>query len=348
MTRYNGLLDKETVLQETAASQATVINLVSSGSIPTAPSSPHPFVNALVAFFLVFLLTLGGGMLTQALADEVGGEEELKELTGLPILGSIPFIPSLRKQPESPAALVMANQPRSAAAEAFRVARTSLTLSDIDRPAGTILVSSSVAEEGKTVVSANLALAFAESGVSTILVDLDLRHPSLDRIFESPNGGLTTLLMDSSRKPEDFLVGTSNPNLRVLNTGPLPPTPTELLTSERLRLTMESLRESVDLLILDSPPLLAVADARIAAGYCDAVVLVIRPDIIRRRIVTHSVESVLSTGVRVAGIVINSASPEQGGYFLSSYAYRYTHGFTRRQYGGENPGQKKALADQKG
>jgi capsular exopolysaccharide synthesis family protein len=234
-------------------------------------------------------------------------------------------VPTLRGRSRTPDNLVASHEPRSGAAEALRVIRTSITLSSFDKPARALLVTSSIQEEGKSTVAANLATAFAESGVSTILVDLDLRRPSVAKIFNTRAEGLTNLLGSGAAMPETAAIATETPNLRILPTGPLPPMPAELLSSETMQSFMESLRSMADLVIVDTPPLLAVTDATIAATFCDAAVIVVRPDKVKRSMMTRSVELLSSTGIRIAGLVVNTLTPDAQRAYYSSY--RQTHNY---------------------
>jgi capsular exopolysaccharide synthesis family protein len=321
--RYNNLVQSETGVSQAIAEQAGIVTIVAKADVPTAPSSPHPTLNALIAFFLVILLVGSGAYLYERLDDVVRGEDELKSLVGVPILSFIPTIDALRDRVPTEDSIVVARNQRSTAAEAYRVTRTGIMFSRIDNPLRTLMVTSALQGEGKSTTSANLAVAFAETGKSVILVDLDLRRPSISKMFGNAKYGLTNLLLDDRLDPSLFTTQTSTPNLKVLATGPLPPNPAELISSRHMQRVIERLHEMADLVVVDSPPLLAVADAAVAATLCDAVLLVVRPELIKRRSLRRAMETLGSVGAQVIGVVLNSQPKNSTGYYYSYNSYGY-------------------------
>src|SRR3990172_6739244 len=171
--------------------------------------------------------------------------------------------------------LVTFASPRSPAAEAYRQLRTNIQFSSLDRPLKTLLVTSTNPEEGKSTTLANLAITIAQTGSKVLIVDCDLRRPSIHSIFGIKNNvGLTSAMVDTSLAnlpAQDVGI----PNLSVLTSGPLPPNPSELLGSQRMQELMAKLRESADYVLFDSPPVLAVTDAAVLASKLDGVLLVI-------------------------------------------------------------------------
>ena len=320
-SRDSGLVQLEAQARQAAASVAAIVRVTQLAQVPTSPSSPHPTLNALLAIFLVFGLTIASAVGIYALDDSVRGEDELKELTGLPILGVIPFVSSLKGHSRMPEMLLSVHYPHSTAAEMFRVARANFAFSRLDAPLRSLLVSSALQDEGKSTVAANLAAVFAESGKRTILVDLDLRRPSVSKVFQTPDRGLTNLIVDDAPDVKEFLVSTSIPNLRVLPAGPIPPNPAELLSSTRMGHVMRRLIELADLVIVDSPPILAVADAVIASGLCDAAVLVTRPDRLERRAVKRAMDVARGAGMPLVGLIVNGQAGNDATYYYSSSAY---------------------------
>jgi capsular exopolysaccharide synthesis family protein len=208
-------------------------------------------------------------------------------------------------------------------AEAYRTLRTNVEFSSVDAPIRTLLVTSSVTGEGKTVTAANLAVVFAQSGRRTLLVDADLRKPGTHIIFDLPNAhGLTTLLRSSDASLNSLAQSTEQENLRVLTTGPIPPNPAELVGSQRMRTVVELLKGTEDLVIFDSPPLQAVTDAAILGSFLDATVFVIDAKRSRRRVIRQAREALAKADANVLGAVLNRVpsratpgnSPYYGGY----------------------------------
>jgi capsular exopolysaccharide synthesis family protein len=199
--------------------------------------------------------------------------------------------------------------PRGPAAEAYRTLRTNLEFASVDEPVKTLLVTSSIPSEGKTTTSGNLAVAFAQAGRSVILLDADLRKPGVHRLFDLPNvSGLTSLLRSDDVAIDDVAQPTEEERLRVVATGPLPPNPAELLGSHRMQTILERLAAAADLVIVDSPPLQAVADAAILASITDGTLLVIDAGRTRRAAAGRGREALAKSGARILGAALNRLS----------------------------------------
>ncbi|HEV8638990.1 MAG TPA: CpsD/CapB family tyrosine-protein kinase [Chloroflexota bacterium] len=209
--------------------------------------------------------------------------------------------------------LVTLANPRSAVAEAYRTLRTNVQLSSIDEALRTLLVTSAGPDEGKSTTLANLGVAFAQAGHRTILVDSDLRRPSLHALFGIPNDrGLTTMLLqDDAPAP---LVETPIEGLRLLPSGPVPPNPSELLASRRLEGAIARLVGDADLVLFDSPPALAVSDAAVLSRRVDGVVLVVSAGRTRREHAARARQVLERAGARLLGVVLTNASAEDAVY----------------------------------
>ena len=196
--------------------------------------------------------------------------------------------------------------PRSGIAEAYRALRANIEFASVDGTIGTLLVTSAVPGEGKTVTAANLAVAFAQAGRHVLLVDADLRKPGAHLMFGLPNAhGLTSMLLNTELSLGDIAQITEVANLRVLTTGPLPPNPAELLGSQRMRALLERLKASEDLLIFDGPPLGAVTDSALLSSFLDGTIMVIDTARGRRRAVRSGREALTRAGANVLGAVLN-------------------------------------------
>jgi receptor protein-tyrosine kinase len=239
------------------------------------------------------------------------------------LLGTIPSIDALKDKRLSPTSLVLSSDPRSSSAEAFRVARTGIAFSRIDDPPRRLLVTSTAQGEGKSTFAGNIACAYAESGKSTILVDLDLRRPSLSSLAPGRAPGFTNLLLDPDGDPETYLVPGPVPGLQIFPTGPLPPSPAEVISSHRMTEIIQRLHSLADVIVIDSPPILAAADAAITASHCDGVVLLVRPDRVTRRTVMRAVETLRTVGVPLVGLVVNGVPRSDNRYYSYGYYYDY-------------------------
>jgi polysaccharide biosynthesis transport protein len=211
------------------------------------------------------------------------------------------------------------NNPRSQAAEAFRGLRTSILLSTPDQQPKVIAIVSSVATEGKTTVAANLAVSFAQRGESVLLVDADLRRSSLHAQFGLPyaRAGTSTVLTQRTMDSAVVTPLATLPNLRLLPAGPHPPNPAELLGSKRMVEVLGSFSAEYDRIVLDTPPILSVADALAVSHLADAVVLVVRSGVARRKAVLRVRDLLLRTNANLVGIVFNCVNLQLENYYGS-------------------------------
>ena len=228
-----------------------------------------------------------------------------------------------------PVALVAESDPKSPASEAYRILRTNIQFAGLDRPCRSILITSASAQEGKTTTVANFGVVLAEAGSRVCLVDSDLRRPSLHEIFGLSNSrGLTTALVEGLPFAT-VAQATRVPNLSVLTTGPLPPNPAEMVGSKRMRELLEGAHSDFDLLVLDSPPVIAVSDGVSLAAQCDGVILVVRVGAIPQAVVRRAVEQIETVKGRILGVLLNRVDLRRDGYYSEYYRYY------RSYYGGE-------------
>lgn len=202
-------------------------------------------------------------------------------------------------------ALIAFNRPKSAMAEAYRVLRTNLGFASVERSFRTVLVTSALAQDGKSTVTSNLAVITAQAGYKVILVDCDLRKPIQHKIFQIPNNtGFTNCILNGA-DPEEAAYHLSLNNLKVLTCGPIPPNPAEILNSERTRSLWARLRSNYDFVFIDSPPLLAVTDASILASQADGALLVVRSGVTRIDAAHRAQNQLLKANARILGVVLN-------------------------------------------
>jgi non-specific protein-tyrosine kinase len=208
------------------------------------------------------------------------------------------------------AGLVVVSAPRSAAAEAYRTLSTNIQFSSLDREIKTLLVTSVGPNEGKSLVLANLAITMAESGRQVVVVDCDLRHPSLHSVFGlSDQPGLTTMMLDESMAAPVQV--TSAPNVGLVAAGPLPPNPAELIGSERFAQVLKAIGERADIVLLDAPPASSVTDATILATRVDGVLLVVDSGRTRRDTARRAHEQLQRVGAHVLGAVLTNVKAER-------------------------------------
>lgn len=219
--------------------------------------------------------------------------------------------------------LITAAEPRSANAEAYRILRSNISFSSVDKPIETILVTSASPSEGKSITAANLAVTMAQAGYRTVLLDCDLRKPTQHKIFNLSNDvGLTNSLLAHANL-NSFIRPSRVENLRILTAGPLPPNPAELLGSRSMSNVIGLLRNEADVIVIDSPPVLAVTDSAILSRMADGVLLVVDSGKTKRESAQRAQEALDKAGARLLGVVINRM-PTKGGYYAYNSKYYST------------------------
>ncbi len=218
--------------------------------------------------------------------------------------------------------LIVAQDPRSPVAEAFRTLRTNIQFKSLDKPVRTLLVTSSAPGEGKSTVVANLAVSLAQTGAAVVAVDCDLRSPSLHTIFGLPNErGLTSLMLAGDTQVREFLQRSEAGGVDVLTSGPLPPNPAELLGSKRMEAVIRELRDMADYVIFDTPPVLSVTDAAVLATRMDGSMLVLSAGKARRDAAKKAKRTLEELSAHFLGVVVNNVKAEreaQSGYYARS------------------------------
>ena len=231
------------------------------------------------------------------------------------------------KSQESPPRLITESDPKSPAAEAYRALRTNIQFAGLDQPCRTIVVTSASAGEGKTTSVANFGVVAAQAGSRVCLVDSDLRRPALHRLFGMDNGrGLTTALVDglpfaAVAQPTRF------PGLSLLPSGPLPPKPAELVGSHRMRERLdEAVSSAFDLVLCDSPPVIAVSDGLALAAQCDGVIVTVRVGTVAHDVIRRAVEQIEAVKGKILGVVLNNVNLNRDGYYYAYYRYSQGYG----------------------
>lgn len=295
-------------LQYASAPSSNRLTVIDPATPPISAASPRLALNVALGAILGMLAMIAAAFLWETLDDRVKSSEDVERVTELPTIGTITRMPGERGRKEF-YRLATLLYPRSPAAEAFRALRTNLEFASLDQRLRSLVVTSSVPHEGKTVVAANLAVAFAQSGRRVVLVDADLRRPGVQEIFGLRNErGLTDLARSDELTVDDVAHPTEEPNLRVVTSGMLPANPAELLGSHRMETTLARIREAVDLVVIDTAPIGAVTDAAVLAANADATVFVIRGHRTSERVVQRARQALQAVNARVVGVVLNDVS----------------------------------------
>jgi capsular exopolysaccharide synthesis family protein len=280
-------------------------------------------LNTLVAALLGGLVALGIAFLVEYLDDTVKTQDDLYE-ADLNLLAVVQQVSRSRRNGGDDG-IYARSQPRSLITESFRTLRTNLQFSSLDKPLRTLVVTSALASEGKTTTAANLAAVLAQDGKQVVLVDADLRRPNIHRLFDLPNrNGLTQALVDDVEALSDHVRDTDIENLRVLTAGPIPPNPQEMLGSQRMGDVLTKLEESSDVVVVDTPPSLAVADANVLASRADGVLMVVHTGHTRKDALQQAVEGLTNVGAHMVGGVLNMVPTRKGGGYYYHYYYYYS------------------------
>jgi capsular exopolysaccharide synthesis family protein len=323
-TTYSNLVAsyQQVRLAEAQATDSVVI--AESAEAPEQPVRPRPVTNAALAAIVGALLALGVAFLIEYLDDTIKTPDDVDRVTGLSMLGAIARLKTVSATPS----LVASRAASAPESEAYRTLRTNIQFSSVDKPIRTLLVTSSSPGEGKSTTAANLAAVMAQTDQRVVVVDTDLRRPVLHKVFGVPNNrGLTSVLL-AGRSPmmDDGDVQATNIDcLYVLPSGPVPPNPSELLGSHRMAELIGFLAERFDLVIFDSPPVLAVTDAVVLGRQMDGVLLVVHAGRTREHALAAAFGELRKTGAHVLGVALNRLSSRPGGYYHAYYYHSQDH-----------------------
>jgi polysaccharide biosynthesis transport protein len=321
---YKDLLNrnKQTGLQSEL--KTTNIRVVEKAETPRGPISPQRIRNYQFALLIGLGLGIGLVLLFEHLDSTLKTPEDVKEHLGLPFLGMVPDVGARQANGSAPRAspLILKN-PQSAVAEAYRVLRTNLIFSSAETTGRALVISSANPGEGKTTTVANLASSLAINGARVLAVDADLRRPTIHQHFGvSKTPGLSDLIVGKCLA-SDAIQGTRFKGLQVLPCGYIPPNPAELLGSAAMKQVVEALRTHYDWVLIDTPPILAMADTPVLCPLVDGVVLVVGAEVSGRTHIQRAIDQVTSVGGKMIGVVLNKVNLERNSYYYSQYYGEY-------------------------
>ncbi|MBI3811650.1 MAG: polysaccharide biosynthesis tyrosine autokinase [Nitrospirae bacterium] len=319
-------------LKETALTESlprSNIQVVDPAQPSTVPIKPKKGMNLLLA--VIVGLTMGAGLafFFEYLDNTIKNPDDIERVIAAPLLGIVPSA-GRAKKPVHPIETIVSVEPKSSYAEAYRTIRTGVLLSSAERPPKIVLVTSPGPMEGKTTTAVNLAVAMAQAGSSTLLIDADLRKPRIHKIFAqepSPDGsdgntkGLGPVLVGEI-PPEAAIRQTPIPLLSILTSGPIPPNPAELLGSQKMRELLGGLAKTFDRIIIDSPPLVPVTDATLLAMLCDGVVLVVKESQTTKHLAITARTRLAEAKARLLGVVLNDVNLRKDSHHYYPY-YQY-------------------------
>ena len=297
--------------------------LIQPAVVPAAPSSPNHRQDAALGFVAGLVLGIGFAFLRERMDDRIHGRAELEAAVGAPVLAVVPKVKGWRKRSQTP--LVTTSASGSPAAEAYRTLRTNLQFISHDGSTRVISVTSPEAGEGKTTTVANLAATLARTGKRVVALSADLRKPRLHRFFGLANDqGLTSILAGQAQLADVARRVEGLDSLRVVTSGPVPPNPAELLSSDAMESLLDLLRSTADYVVIDTAPALYVSDPMIVAPRVDGVLVVVDADATTGGAASHAVDQLAQVGARVIGSVLNGFDASKARYY-GRYGYRYHH-----------------------
>ncbi len=339
-TLYESLMEKLKEAGVTAGLRSNNIRSVDKARVPTYPSEPNVPRNLTFALALGLTTGIGLAFLLEGIDNTVRTPEQAQVISGLPSLGMIPLgskgsieaaarrltVATSRESVE----LVTQARPQSQMAESYRALRTSLLLTSLGGPPKVILVTSALPQEGKTTTSINTAIVLAQKGTRVLLIDADLRRPSIHKTLGmGPKTGLSNVLTGNATLQQAVVRSPILPTLFILTAGTPPPNPAELLASSNMRDILAELREQYDHIIVDTPPTLSVTDAVVMSTRADAVVLVIRSGQTTKQALRRARELLMQVNARVAGVLLNAVDLTSPDYY---YYYEYQGKYGHRYY----------------
>jgi capsular exopolysaccharide synthesis family protein len=345
---YDSLLQKLKEAQITAGLRSSNIRVVDPALVPTAPAGPQKTRNIVLGFLVGLVGGIGLAIFREYLDNTVKSPDDIELLAGLPSLAVVPALPGSRHQhrhwpvhahktaPQTTSGprveTLSHTQPKSQISEAFRALRTSLLLSQAEHPPQVILVTSALPREGKTTSAVNLAVTLAQLGDRTLLIDSDLRKPGVRRALSMPIGketGLSSYLAGVANLDEIVYPHPAISNLATTTTGPIPPSPADLLSSHRMRDAISELRRRFKFIVIDSPPVMAATDAVVVSSLTDGVLLVVRSGQTPKEAFTRTRDLLGAVKSRILGVVLNAVDSSAPDYYYSYryYPYAYSYGY---------------------
>lgn len=331
---YDGLLQQFREIGVASEVETNNVSIIDRAQVPSVPDKPSLKINLAISFLLGLVGAAGVIGVREILDDTFKSVADIEEGLGLTVLGVTPFYVDEESE-ATPVAEVM-NDPTSPLAEAYRSLRTALQFSTTDGAPKTLLVTSSQPGEGKSTTSVSLAINFAQLGQKVLLIDGDMRNPSLHRVLEADNSEGLSNYLSGSTEASKLVQACAIDGVTFMSTGPLPPNPAELLAGPRFATLLALAGENFDIVIVDGPPVMGLADAPIIASQAGGVLLVVECARTRRAIVRDAVKRLDFARARLLGVLLNKFDPRKAGHsygYGGGYGYSYGDGYS---YGGNN------------
>lgn len=320
---YTNLLTRSKETDITDKIEEAPIKVIDNARPPTTPYKPKTKKDVLRAIGIALVLGIGFSLFLEYLDSTIRTSEDVSFYLGLPFLGYVPTVSKQEAGTDQARMLLCSSNPKSLITEAYRAIRTSLLFAfPEDKPLKTIMVTSSVPQEGKSFVITNLSQVFCQMNERIVLIDVDMRRPKVHKAFGFElKPGLSDFLTGNV-SADAVIRKTSVPNLFVITAGTIPPNPSELLLSGKLHVLLDELKAKYDRILLDSPPILSVADTSVLSNIVDAVALVVRGASTRLEAGIKAKQKILESKGKIIGVIVNNIRPEkEDSYYYYHYYY---------------------------
>jgi succinoglycan biosynthesis transport protein ExoP len=313
-----------------AANSTVKVTVTEVPEVAAAPSSPRPPRNIALGALVGLLIGAGGAVLRERMDNTVKTADGVQEVTGAGLVGALLEDAALHENH-----VITDDDGYSETAEAYRQIRTNLQFLDVDDPARSIVVTSSLPGEGKTTIAVNLAVVLAQSGAKVALIEADLRRPRVTRYLGMISGAGVSNVLAGTATYDELIQPYGNGNLTVLAAGPMPPNPSEMLGSQQMRALLAQAREHNDFVLIDAPPLLPVTDGAVLSIAADGAILVARHGVTTQAQLHQAATNLHRIEAKLLGVVLNRIPPKAAeGY---GYGYSYAYDASPESGGGEPP-----------
>jgi len=313
---YQNLLEYLMTVSIAESMTLSNIRLIEDAVEPYKPYFPRRYLNFAIGFFLSVFWGLVLSLFVEYIDNTIKTPEDIKHIKSLNFLGIIPNSKLLKDMN-----IISKLNPTLPVVEAYRTIRNSIQYASLDKPMKTIVVTSSMESEGKSSMSSNISITYSMEKKKVILVDLDLRRPTAHKFFKLSNNNGITNILSGGFSLDETIVHTDVSGLDLLTSGPIPPDPSSLIESQKLRDIVNKLKEMYDMVIIDTPPVMAVNDATVVGRIADGILLVIESGRATFSIVDHIKELFTKAGLNTIGIVLNKFKAYEAGYYYYNRAY---------------------------
>jgi len=317
-TFYEFLLEKRTEAEIRRNSNMNLNRIIDRALIPSYPIAPNRKIYIIVGLFLGLLFGVAIAFARYALDDKIKTEDELKSMSSIPLLGTIPHF-NIKNGNK----LIVNEDPKSVASESFRNIRTNISFMSSTNKGLVIAITSTIQGEGKTLISSNLALTISLMDKKVIILSMDMRRPALHKVFNlSPDTIGISNILSGHANIDDVIIKTDY-NIDIIASGPKPPNPSELIGNDMFSSLLDILKERYDVILMDTPPVAPVTDSKLILPHCDIVIYILRAGYSRKNFVEIMGEIYTERGEHGMGCILNDFNVKRHGY-----GYKYGYGYS--------------------